>query len=391
MVETRFKVMKKKIGIVGTGFIAKGLAFNLLNQENLEVTKILTRRELSSVQDIPDSKLLTNSLDDLVDNVDIIVECSGDTIHATEVALKAVDSNLPLVTMNSEFQVTTGSYFVDKGFITEAEGDQPGCIAALAEEARYMGFKPLVYGNIKSFLDNNPSKESMEYWGNKKGISLQMVTSFTDGTKVQTEQVLVANGLNAKITKQGFIGPVCNTAEEGAHILAQGVNPTEPISDYVLCSNGPGGVFITAEHEDHQKAALSHLKMGEGPYVLVRNYHLCHLEITRTLMQVAFQNKILINNSANPQYSVAAISKKAIKSGQKIPFGIGSFELRGEAIEIATIPNHIPIGLLKDAVCKKEIKEGEIVTFDHFDLPDSRALNIWSEIKEKAVKLNNIQ
>lgn len=375
--------MKKKIGIVGTGFIAKGLMLNLLNHESLEVTKVLTRRETSTIKDFPNPEVLTNSLDELIDHVDIVVECSGDTIHASEVALQAVNNQRPLVTMNSEFQVTTGSYFVDKGFITEAEGDQPGCIAALAEEAKHMGFKPLVYGNIKSFLDTNPTKESMLYWSEKKGITLQMVTSFTDGTKVQTEQVLVANGLDAKISKRGFIGPVCELAEDGARILANGVTSDNPISDYVLCSNGPGGVFITAEHDVSQKAALEHLKMGEGPYVLVRNYHLCHLEITRTLLQVAFQEKILINNSATPRYSVAAISKKPLKSGQKIDVGIGSFDLRGEGISISDIPNHVPIGLIKNAVIRKDVGEGEVITFDDIDLPDTLALSLWNDIQEK--------
>ncbi len=378
--------MKKKIGIVGTGFIATGLMFNLLNQENLEVTKVLTRRDLSTLQNVPNPQILTNSLDDLIDHVDIVVECSGDTIHATEVALQTVNNKLPLVTMNSEFQVTTGSYFADKGFITEAEGDQPGCIAALAEEAKYMGFKPLVYGNIKSFLDENPTKESMLFWSEKKGISLQMVTSFTDGTKVQTEQVLVANGLNSKIVKQGLTGPVCTTAEDGAKILAEGISPDEPISDYVLCSNGPGGVFIVADHDVNQKAALSHLKMGEGPYILVRNYHLCHLEMTRTLVQVAFQEKVLINNSATPKYSVAAITKKPLKSGQKIDVGIGSFELRGEAITISDIPHHVPIGLIKHATIRKDVGLGEVITFDDIDLPDTLALRLWSDIREKALK-----
>ncbi len=377
--------MKKKIGIIGTGFIAKGLAHNLLNQDNLEVTKVLTRRDPSTVQGLPNQSVLTNSLDELIDNVDIVVECSGDVVHATEVAMQTVKNDLPLVTMNAEFQVTTASYFVDKGFITEAEGDQPGCLAALNEEVRFMGFKPIVYGNIKSFLERNPTKENMLYWANKKGISLQMVTSFTDGTKLQTEQVLVANGLDAQITQRGLIGPICDDAEVGARVLAEGRSYEQPISDYVLCSNGPGGVFIAADHDESQKAALSHLKMGEGaPYVLVRNYHLCHLEMTRTIVQVAFQNKILLNNSANPRYSVAAITKKPLKSGDKIEFAIGSFEMRGEAVDILEYPNHVPIGLIKDAVIRKDIAEGEVLTFDDIDLPETLALDIWTKIQEKA-------
>ena len=112
--------------------------------------------------------------------------------------------------MNSEFHVTVGSYFVDKGLVTEAEGDQPGVLAQLHEEAISMGFKPLVYGNIKGFLNENPTADDMEYWGNKSGISLDMVTSFTDGTKVQIEQTLVANGLGKSAkTYLAYVENVC--------------------------------------------------------------------------------------------------------------------------------------------------------------------------------------
>ncbi len=381
----KFIGAKKRIGIVGTGFIATGLIHNLHKQSDLQVTKVLTRRDISSINSIPNPSVLTNSLDDFIDHIDIIVECSGDTIHATEVAQQAIQHNLPLVTMNAEFQVTTASYFVDKGFVTEAEGDQPGCIAALAEEAIHMGFRPLVYGNIKGFLDRNPSRANMEYWAKKQGISIPMVTSFADGTKVQIEQVLVANGLDASIVQQGLQGPQCTNVEDGGRALAQGVRADKPISDYVLCGAGPAGVFIVAEHDEEQISSLRYLKMGEGPYVLVKNYHLCHLEITRTLRQVISDKKVLLNNTSSPRYSVAAVAKTPIQADQVAKIGVGSFKLRGEAISIADIPNHVPIGLIKDAVLTRDVAEGDIITFDDIDLPETLALNIWQDIRQKAL------
>ena len=68
-----------------------------------------------------------------------------------------------------------------------------------------MGFHPVVYGNIKGFLNKNPKKEEMEYWSKRNGISLGMTTSFTDGTKVHIEQALVANGLGADILDRDLL------------------------------------------------------------------------------------------------------------------------------------------------------------------------------------------
>src|SRR5690606_28580474 len=133
---------------------------------------VLTRRSLQTFNDFPLPDLLTNSLDDLIDHSDLIVECSGDVFNGTEVIERAFEAGLPVVTVNAELQVTTGSYLAAKGFITEAEGDQPGSLAALREEALQMGFKPLVYGNMKGYLNHNPLPEDMVYWARRQGISV---------------------------------------------------------------------------------------------------------------------------------------------------------------------------------------------------------------------------
>jgi len=204
-----------KIGIIGSGFIASGLAKLLTQHEEYEISHILTRSDVNERNDFAQHNLLTNSLDDLIESSDLIVECSGDAIYATESIDRILKASIPVVTMNSEFHVTTGSYFVDKGLVTEAEGDQPGVQAILHEEALAMGFKPLVYANIKGFLNESPTLEDMTYWGNKSNLSLEMVTSFTDGTKVEIEQVLVANGLGAGLIQEGLVKLASDDMLEG--------------------------------------------------------------------------------------------------------------------------------------------------------------------------------
>jgi len=381
---------KKRIGIVGSGFIASGLAKLIAEQDDLELGPVLTRSDLSTRSDFPFADHLTNDLDRLIESCDLIVECSGDAIYATDTIEKILAAKIPVVTMNSEFHITTGSYFVDKGLLTEAEGDQPGVLAALHEEALSMGFRPAVYANIKGFLNENPTREEMEYWGAKSNLSLEMVTSFTDGTKVQIEQVFVANGLGANLIKEGLVKLRCDDMGEGGLKLIEEAKKRGvplPVSDYVLSSKLPAGVFIVAEHADDQKAALRYYKLGEGPYyVLERTYHLCHLEIVKTIRRILGGGKVLLDNSPCPRYSVAAIAKHDIKAGHRLKKAIGSFDVRGEAVAIANHPDHVPIGLLADATFVRDVKEGEIVTFDDVELPPSRALEIWQIIKERSLK-----
>src|SRR5687768_5241559 len=185
-----------RIGIVGTGFVARGAYRSLLKTPGVAVTKILTRREPRNVSGM-DSSLLTDSLAELIDSSELVFESSGDAIHGTSVLEKVIDAGLPVVTMNSELHVTTGSWLARRGYITEADGDQPGCEARLKLDAEVMGFTPLGYVNIKGYLNNDPCLDEMEHWAEAQHLRLDQVVSFTDGSKLQIEQALVANGLDA--------------------------------------------------------------------------------------------------------------------------------------------------------------------------------------------------
>ena len=373
-----------RIGIVGSGFVARGIAPLLARRPGLALAAVLTRR--------PDRALVARSLgvdvaqvvsepEALIECSDLVIECSGDAVHATGVVAPVLEAALPVVTMDAELHVTTGSWLAARGLLTEAEGDQPGSLAALAEDAVAMGFTPRVYGNVKGFLDPNPSRESMEHWSAVQGISVPQVTSFTDGTKVQAEQVLVANGLDATIACAGLLGPVCDTLEEGAQQLAEAAAAHGALlSDYVLPRSAPPGVFIVATHEEEQQPYLRYYKLGDGPfYVLVRPFHLCHLELLKTVDRVLRGDGPLLTNGTWPTTSLAAVAKRPLAAGEVLPFGIGSFDVRGTAVRIADEPDHVPIGLLRGARVRESVEPGTILDFSTVEVPDSLACTAWKE------------
>jgi predicted homoserine dehydrogenase-like protein len=368
-----------RIGVVGTGFIARGLVMTLDGRPDVTVSKVLTRTDPGKRQSFPGKERLTRSVEDLIEHSDIVIECSGDVVYATNVLDQVLRASLPVITMDAELQVTTGPYLATLGYITEAEGDQPGCLAALNEEVIQMGFRPLVYGNIKGYLNHTPSVDEMRYWAAKQGISLDKVTSFTDGTKVQIEQVLVANGLGAGITQSGLTGVPADDVSSGAAILAaKATSLGYPISDFILSPRSPAGVFIVAEHDERFREYLRYYKMGDGPYyTLLRNYHLCNLEIIKTLKRVQNGGEVLLNNGLRPEISVAAVAKRSFQPGDRIPRGIGSFDTYGIAARIRDFPDHIPIGLLSDAIVRKHIKPGTLISFDDVEIPETLALDAW--------------
>lgn len=379
-----------KISVIGTGFIARGFIDLLLDHPLHTIGKILTRTDIKNRPDlIKYTKYITNDIDEVIKNSDLIVESSGDAIYACDSINQIVTtSSIPIVTMNSEFHVTVGSYFKNKGFITEAEGDQPGCLAALHEEAVAMGFKPVVYGNIKGFLNENPSEEDMKYWGAKAGISLDMVTSFTDGTKVQIEQTLVANGFGATIAKDGLLGLKIDELKLGGDTLGEEATKVgKPISDYLLSGKLNPGVFLVGEHKSHQIAHLRYYKLGDGPYyTLEKPFHICHMEIFKTIDRVLRGGGVLLDNGENPTISTCTIAKRDLEPGTKIKKGIGSFDVRGIAIKIEENENHIPIALMSNVTIKRSVKAGEMLTFDDVEVPESLAVKAWKEIEKKVLK-----
>src|SRR5437868_843095 len=97
-----------RIGIIGTGFIARGLVTALARQPGLTVAKVLTRRDPARCAEFSRPDLLTRSVTELIDHADLCVECSGDALYGTDVLAAVMAARIPIVTMDSELQVTTG-------------------------------------------------------------------------------------------------------------------------------------------------------------------------------------------------------------------------------------------------------------------------------------------
>jgi predicted homoserine dehydrogenase-like protein len=384
---------KLRIGIVGTGGIGRGLAKLIARRDDMVISKILTRRK-GQIKDLGVSQdFLTTSPEKIFDSSDLLVVSTGDPVYSTEIIDSAFKYGLPVVTMDADTQVVSGSWLSKRGVITEANGDQPGCLAALNKEVVQMGFKPLVYGNIKGFLNKNPSLEDMLFWAQKQGYSLSSVTSFTDGTKLQIEQAFIANGLGLDIVKTGLLGYETSDFESGAFALGEIAQKEKSvISDYIISKESPPGVFITATHQEDLAAELVTYKMGKGPfYLLYKPMHLCFFEIPNSILNLVNHNEILLDNGSVPTVSVGTIAKKNLTSGSIIDKGIGGMEVRGEAIKIADCTNHVPIGLMSKVELKRNIEEGEIITFEDINIPDSMALDAWkttiSEVKKNKVSV----
>ena len=216
---------------------------------------------------------------------------------------------------------------------------------------RAIGFEPVAYVNFKGFHDPDPSPDSMRYWSEKQKSTVRSVTSFTDGSKLQIEQVLVANGLGAGIARQGMIGGAIDDLLDLDHLVEAADALGRPVSDYIVHPKGPKGVLILARCEladltpDYSVFAKVRTRGGRA-YMLLKPHYFVHLEMPKTLRRMVTGGPPVITNGRAPTTLIVAVAKRAIPAGARIEAALGGFELRGEAAPIAGNEDAVPITLL---------------------------------------------
>ena len=252
-----------------------------------------------------------------------------------------------------------------------------GSLARLINQAKVMGFRVLLAGNMKRFLNRHATQSEMQNWADNKGLSVKQTVSFTDGTKQSIEMNLVANYFNMDILEFGMHGPTVETVHDSLNSFHWDKLPREGIVDYVIGKKLFPGVFLIAEHPDkNQKPYLSYLGLGEGPrYVLFEPYHLCHLEVVQTLAKIFFSKKETINNSTNPKLTTIALAKQDLKKGDMLD-GIGGDTVYGTIQTIDKNKGSLPVGLALNCELVNDIKKDQPIKISDVILPESVSVKL---------------
>ena len=342
-----------KISVIGTGYIAQNFLNICQNHLDIEIYSILTRRALKTITDFPFKNRLTNNIESLV-GCDIVFECTGDISWADSVIEYITSLGIPVVTMNSIFHITHGSKYSNCK-VSESRGDQPGAFAILKHEIEEMGFIPHGHINIKRFRDLDPTIDQCHYWADQLGISGGMVMASLDETKIQIEQCLIANAFDLNLMSNRMIGAEIEDEES----LKSLYHFPTPFSDFVVTDCLPKGVAIMAYHSPDQEHCLEYFGLGKPPYIMTRPYHLCHLEVMKSLRETLFNDEILLTNSYEPRYNVYAFTKHKISKGIKIDKPIGNIHIRGICEQIND--ELIPIGMLEHCTIVNDIPKSQFI------------------------------
>jgi len=397
-----------KVGMVGAGFMGRGIARQLAATPGLRLAALANRRvekavhayaeagqpspkHVESVRELEDA--VANGLPAVTDDalmlcraegLDAIVEVTGTVEHAALVTLEAVAHGKHVVLMNAEVDGTVGPIlktYADRAgvVLTNSDGDQPGVQMNLYRFVQGIGAKPVLSGNIKGLHDPYRTPTTQAEFARRWGQDPHMVTSFADGSKISFEQAIVANATGMRVAERGMLGP---TVEPGTPVEATAsLFPTDVlldgpgVVDYVVGATPSPGVFLLATHDDPvQQHYLNLYKLGEGPlYCFYTPYHLCHFEVPNSVARAVLFGDSTIAPLGPPLVEVVTTAKVDLVAGQTLD-RIGGYLTYGqcENADTSAAERLLPLGVAEGATMTRSVDRDDVLTYDDVELPPGR-------------------
>ncbi len=394
-----------RVGIVGAGYIARGIVSQLLKPPvGIRLAAIsnrtLSRAETvlrdcgldqfsigSSVSEVESqiSRGRVSVTDDpsfLCDasNVDVIIEATSDMEYGAKVVLGAIEGRKHVVLLNAALDSTVGPFLkllADRKnvVITYTDGEEPGVAMNLFRFVKTIGYKPVGAGNIKGLLDHYRNPDTQKAFAARIKASPLMVTSFADGTKLAMECTILANSTGLRVGRRGMYGPTCAHVNEICHLLPQDQLLNGGLVDFVLGAQPHTGAFVIGYNENPiNKEYMNAFKMGDGPfYVFYTPYHLPQLQINHTIARAALFHDPTTAPIGKPVCEVLSVAKRDLSGGEVLD-GIGGFACYGliENSDVAQSQRALPMGLSEGCRLKHSIKVDQIITYDDVLIPTGR-------------------
>lgn len=395
-----------RVGMIGAGFMARGIANQFLNYVNgMRLVAIANRtvanahavfaeagaatvREAENVQQLDkaieegvpvvtgDAELLCQA-----GNIDILLETTGHIEFGARVTMAAIQCGKDLVTMNAELDGTVGPILkrhADRAgtILSGCDGDQPAVQMNLHRFVESLGLTPLVCGNIKGLQDRYRTPETQASFARQWGQTATMVTSFADGTKISFEQAIVANATGMTIACRGmlgydFTGHVDDLRER---FDVDQLRELGGIVDYVVGAQPSPGVFVFGAHNGDpiQAHYLNYGKLGEGPlYSFYVPYHLTVLEAPISIARAALFRDTAIAPAGPPRVDVVTVAKRNLKAGEVLD-GLGGFMTYGvcETSVITRREELLPMGIAEGCRLKADVGKDAVLTLTDVELPE---------------------
>lgn len=409
LAQRRIEGRPVRLGLVGAGFMARGLINQVVNSTpGMQLTVVCNRtpaRAHAAVNEAGATPEAAKSLRDMEriaaagtvavtddialvagsDAVDVVVDATGAVAFGAELALACFAGGKHLVLLNAEVDATLGPLLATKAdaagvVYSGADGDQPAVQMNLIRFVRQIGLEPLVSGNIKGLQDPYRNPTTQEGFAKRWGQDPWMVTSFADGTKVSVEQALVANAAGLTVPRRGLyaMDHTGHVDELTERYDIEELRALGGVVDYVVGAKPGPGVYVMAAHDDpKQRHYLELYKLGTGPlYSFYTPYHLCHFEVPTTVARVALLGDPAIRPMGAPRVDVVPLAKTDLAAGTVLD-APGGYHYYGEAerAEVAHGERLLPLGVAEGCRLLRDIPKDGVIGYADVELPQGRLVD----------------
>lgn len=402
-----------RVGIVGAGFMGKGLVLQIMQSVAGMTVAALSNRTLSvaeeafveagidnyriaeSQQKVEDAikKGIPCVCSDAIElsragGLDAVIEATGEVEFGLHAVLAAIETGKHVVLMNAELDALLGPILKRKAdaagvVITNVDGDQPGVIMNLFRFVDAIGYKPVLAGNIKGLQDHYRNPETQRGFAEKHGQKPKMITSFADGTKISMEMAVVANATGFGVATRGMHGKQCKHVNEAPSIFDLDELMNGGIVDFILGAEPGPGVFVLGYNENPTKQLyMKYLKMGDGPlYAFYVPYHLPHLEAPLTVARAVLFGDAATSPLGGPVAEVLTAAKRDLAEGQVLD-GIGGFDVYGliDDAHICRDEDLLPMSLSEGCKLRRAARKDEAIRLQDVEVPAGRLVDdLWQQ------------
>jgi predicted homoserine dehydrogenase-like protein len=397
-----------RIGMVGAGYMGRGMAAVIeRNMVGMRVVAIANRTVETAERAFADAGIDTSeqvgdqaALDRLLDRdgravtsdplllcrapgVEAIIECTGEVEFGARVATEAIANRKHVLLVNAELDATVGpilKVLADREgvVITNADGDEPTVAMNMFRFVRSIGYRPVLAGNVKGFLDHHRNPDTQQGFADAHGQRPFMVTSFADGTKLSLEAATLANATGFKVRQPGMEGRRLDHVRDLLDLYDPEELLDQGLVEYVLGAEPGSGAFVIGYNDDPTLMPyMSYFKMGDGPlYMFYRPFHLTNVEAPLSVARAVLFGDAAIAPADGPVCEVATIGKRDMEAGEELD-GIGGYNCYGliDNLENARRDDVLPIGLAAGARLTRAVAEDQPIRNADVILPEGRLID----------------
>ncbi len=347
------------------------------------------------------------------DGLDVVIDATGSPAAGIRHALLAAQHGRHMIMVNVEADVLAGAYLVREfdsaGLVySMAYGDQPALVCEMIDWASSCGFRVVAAGKgtkyLPKFAHSTPDTVWQHYGLTPEeaaagGMNPQMFNSFLDGTKSALEMAAISNASGLIAPRDGLLFPPAAT-HDLANVLKPerdgGVLEQAGMVEVVSSLERDGrqvvgdlrwGVYVTLEACDESGRGADYVRRCFGEYgvmtdtsgryaTLYRPSHLIGLELGISVANAALRHEPT-GRTSDLVSDVVAIAKKPLAAGEMLD-GEGGFTVWGRIARAqdSLTANALPIGLAHKMKLKNAVPEGQMVTWDDVEVPDTQAVRV---------------